>query len=87
VAELANLLHLSPAYFCKAFAKIRGVTPHRFVLNERIAIAMKKLQMPFVPSLAQVAADLGFADQAHFSTVFRKIVGRSPSEFRNKARN
>ncbi len=86
VTELADLLQLSPAYFCKAFAKTRGVTPHRFVLNERISIAMEKLRQPSAPVLAQLAADLGFANQAHFSNVFRKIVGCSPSEFRSAVR-
>jgi AraC family transcriptional regulator len=86
IGELANLLHLSPAYFCKAFSRTQGVTPHRFVLNERIVIAIEKLRQPLAPPLAELASSLGFANQAHFSNVFRKIVGCSPSEFRSRAR-
>jgi AraC family transcriptional regulator len=86
VVELAGLLQLSPAYFCKAFSKSCGVTPHRFVVNKRIAIAIDKLELPSAPPLAELARTLGFADPAHFSTIFRKLVGRSPLQFRNRAK-
>lgn len=86
IAELAGLLNLSPAYFSKAFAKTRGVTPHRFILNARIVFAMEKLRQPSAPSLAELASSLGFANQGHFGDVFRKIVGCSPSEFRKRSK-
>jgi AraC family transcriptional regulator len=82
ITELASVLQLSPAYFCKAFSKSHGVTPHRFILNQRIGVAMERLRQPSPPPLADLASSLGFADRTHFSQVFRKIVGRSPSEFR-----
>jgi AraC family transcriptional regulator len=83
ITELAGVLHLSPAYFCKAFSKSHGVTPHRFILNQRIGIAMERLRQPSPPAFADLASSLGFADRTHFSQVFRKIAGRSPSEFRS----
>jgi AraC family transcriptional regulator len=86
IAELANLLQLSPAYFCKALSKTHGVTPHRFVLNQRIVIVMEALRQPSAPPIAELAHALGFADQAHFSNVFRKLVGHSSSKFRNHVR-
>jgi AraC family transcriptional regulator len=86
VVELAGVLQLGPAYFCKSFSKTCGVTPHRFVLNRRIAIAIDKLESPSAPPLAELARSLGFVDQAHFSNIFRKLVGRSPSQFRNRAK-
>jgi AraC family transcriptional regulator len=86
IVELSTLLQLSPANFCKAFSKTHGVTPHRFVLNQRIMIAMEKLRQPSAPPFAELARALGFANQAHFSNVFRKLVGRSPLQFRNRAK-
>jgi AraC family transcriptional regulator len=86
IAQLASLLQLSPAYFCKAFSRTHGITPHRFVLNQRIVIAVEKLRQPSAPPLAELARALGFADEPHFSNVFRKIVGCPPSEFRNRVR-
>jgi AraC family transcriptional regulator len=87
IVELAGLLQLSPAYFCTAFSKTLGVTPHRFVLNERIAIARQRLQQTSAPPIAGLACALGFANQPHFSVVFRKLVGCSPSEFRRRVKS
>lgn len=86
IVGLAQLLRLSPAHFCKAFSRTLGVTPHRFVLNERISIARQQLRRPLPPPLVELARKLGFADQAHFSNVFRKLVGCSPSAFRRQAK-
>jgi AraC family transcriptional regulator len=86
IVELAGLLQLSPAYFCRAFSKTLGVTPHRFVLNERISTAKQRLQQTSTPPLGELAGDLGFANQTHFGVVFRKLVGCSPSEFRKRSK-
>jgi AraC family transcriptional regulator len=86
VVELAGVLQLSPAHFCRMFPKTCGVTPHRFVLNKRIAIAIDKLESPSAPPLAELARTLGFAHQTHFNNIFRKLVGRSPLQFRNRAK-
>jgi AraC family transcriptional regulator len=86
IVGLARLLQLSPAYFCKAFSKTLGVTPHRFVVSERISIARERLRTPSAPPLVEIALGLGFADQAHFSNVFRNLVGCSPSEFRRRGK-
>lgn len=86
IVTLSGRVGMSSAYFCKAFSKSFGVTPHRFVLNERVAIARRVLQGPSAPSLASLAHGLGFADQAHFSNVFRKLVGCSPSAYRRECR-
>lgn len=81
VAELAGLLQLSPAYFCRAFSKTLGVTPHRFVMNERVQAARTALRRGGVSSHADLAASLGFANRAHFSSVFRRLAGCSPTDF------
>ena len=86
IVELAGILQLSPAYFCRAFSKTVGVSPHRFILNRRISIARQRLQQGSAPSLAELADDLGFGNHAHFSSVFRQLVGCSPSEFRRQGR-
>lgn len=84
VNELATLLHLSPAYFSKAFAKTVGVSPYRYVLNKRIAAAQSLLLKPFPPSGSELAHLLGFADKSHFSRTFRTQVGCSPSDFQRQ---
>jgi AraC family transcriptional regulator len=74
------------SHFYRAFSKTLGVTPHRFVLNERISIAKSRLLKSSPLPQAELANALGFASTSHFSGVFRKVVGCSPSEFRRRGR-
>lgn len=78
--ELATLTGLNPRYLIRAFAAHTGLTPHRYLTALRIQRS-KDLVLTGQP-LSGIAADLGFADQAHFTRVFRTHVHVPPSEFR-----
>jgi len=79
--ELANLAGMSPHYFCQLFKQSTGTSPHQFLLRSRIARAKELLRnRDFTVSHAAVAT--GFADQSHFTKVFRRMVGVTPVQFR-----
>lgn len=80
VDDLAALVHLSPFHFTRLFKNTVGVAPYQFVLQMKIERA-KQLIKKGKSSLSQIAYELGFADQAHLSNTFRKVVGVSPSQF------
>ena len=79
--ELAQLAGMSPHYFCELFKQSTGLSPHQYFLQQRIARAKECLRNPEV-TVSQVAASTGFADQSHFTKVFRRIVGITPAQFR-----
>lgn len=81
VADMANLVQMGPCHFARAFKESTNMSPHQFVLRRRIERALQLLKEPQV-SLAGVAYEVGFSSQGHFSTVFRKAAGVSPSEYR-----
>jgi AraC family transcriptional regulator len=81
VTDMANLLEMGPCHFARAFKESTGMSPHQYVLRRRIERALQMLKETR-ESLAGVAYELGFSSQGHFSTVFRKAVGVSPSEYR-----
>ncbi|MEM8700667.1 MAG: AraC family transcriptional regulator [Pseudomonadota bacterium] len=81
LAELSSLTGLSPAYFCHAFKLTTGMPPHRWQMRVRINRAKQHLQDPD-KSLSLIAAATGFADQAHFTRVFRKFTGTTPGAWR-----
>jgi AraC family transcriptional regulator len=81
--RLSELIHLSPYHFVRAFRQSTGRSPHRYVLEQRIARAQVRLMEPEL-SLADVGYELGFASQAHFTTTFRKLVGITPGTWRAK---
>ncbi len=84
--DLAALAGLSRSHFSRAFQRVTGDPPQRFVLNRRLCRA-RDLISGSAESLAQVAARTGFASQAHLSTVFRKELGTTPGRYREAFRD
>ena len=79
--ELACTIGLSRSYFTRAFRRSFETSPHDFIIKRRIERAKVRMLEAAEP-LSQVALTCGFTDQAHFSRVFRRIVGRAPFEWR-----
>ncbi|WFU45731.1 AraC family transcriptional regulator (plasmid) [Bradyrhizobium sp. CB82] len=85
VKDLARECGLSTAHFARAFRVSVGVTPHNWLVEQRIELSKKKLRDDRLP-LADVAAECGFSDQSHFSRHFSRIVGASPGAWRQAAK-
>ena len=81
LADLAAVAGMSPHYFTELFRRSTGQTPHQFVLTKRIEHAKRLLQNPKLTAL-EVALLVGFADASHFTKVFRRVVGATPSRYR-----
>jgi len=81
--ELAQIAGMSPNYFCELFKVSTGLPPYQYILKCRIERAKQYLRDPKIP-LACAGAAAGFADQSHFTKVFRRIVGVTPMRFRGK---
>ena len=58
-----------------------GLTPKWLIQRRRLHEAAERLTDPDRPDLARVAADLGYADQAHFGRDFRTVTGLTPGEY------
>jgi len=77
LAALAGLTGLSQWHFTRAFKAATGVSPHRWQLNARIAKAEELLLSGSMPQ-AQIALEVGFAEQSHLCRVFKNVIGVSP---------
>jgi len=82
VTELADLLQMSPSHFARVFKACFGVSPYRFVMQERIEGAKGMLAATTKLSASQVAMTYGFASQSHFVKVFRQFTGVTPKQYR-----
>jgi AraC family transcriptional regulator len=80
--ELARLEGMSVQHFAAGFRKAVGMTPHQYVLYERVNQARRLLTAQKTP-LIDVALSLGFSSQSHFTDVFRRIVGVTPLRYRH----
>ena len=83
VADLASIVQFSISYFSRTFTHSFGLPPRAYVTLRRIRHAQFIMLNTREP-LAQVALDCGMSDQAHFTRVFNKVVGISPSLWRRQ---
>jgi AraC family transcriptional regulator len=82
---LARVSGVHATHLARAFRAQMGCTVTAYVHGLRIAWARTRIARDDTP-LADLALEAGFADQAHFSRVFRRATGSTPSEYRRRAR-
>jgi AraC-like DNA-binding protein len=82
LTSLATALMASPYRLSRAFTRETGISLTRFRNRVRVGLAMARLQ-DGEQNLAALAADLGFADQAHLCRTMRQHLGSSPSSIRD----
>jgi AraC-like DNA-binding protein len=83
IGELAGILRMSPSHFTRSFNRSVGTTPHRYVIQCRVAKARELLSKTNLP-LTDIALDIGFSDQSHFSRRFQELVGVPPGAYRRR---
>jgi AraC family transcriptional regulator len=81
VAEMADAVGLSESWFATVFRQTTGKSPLQWQMSRRIDAA-RNLLADTQLSIADIAAQLGFSDQAHLTKVFRQIVGETPAAWR-----
>jgi AraC-like DNA-binding protein len=81
LCPLARLLDVSPYRLSRAFSRDMGVSLTRYRNRVRVGRAMDRLAQGEA-RLADLAADLGFADQAHLARTVREHLGRTPTALR-----
>ncbi|MFM7603546.1 MAG: helix-turn-helix domain-containing protein [Pseudanabaena sp.] len=85
IATLAALIPMSQFHFARAFKAAIGESPHRYITQRRIERAKILLSMTRI-SNAEIAYQVGFSNQSHFTAQFRKAIGLTPKQFRESAR-
>lgn len=85
VAEMAACVGLSESWFSAAFRQKTGLTPLQWQMEQRIGLAQQLMRSSDL-SIAQIAAQTGFTDQAHFTKAFRKVRGETPALWRSLTR-
>jgi AraC family transcriptional regulator len=81
IASLAAEVGLGSHQFTRLFQQTTGRTPYQFLLHRRLTKACALLESGEL-SLVQIALQLGFASQSHFTSVFQKHFRSTPSRYR-----
>jgi AraC family transcriptional regulator len=85
LSHLAAAVQVHPVTLARAFRRARACSVGEYVRRLRIERAAQELGGT-TRSIAEIAMTAGFADQSHFSNVFRRHTGMSPSAFRRSVR-
>jgi AraC family transcriptional regulator len=79
--DLAKVSGLSEFQFLRCFKSTFGASPHQYVLEQRVRLAVEQI-CTTDRALAEIAFALGFSDQAHMTRVIRKSTGVTPGALR-----
>jgi AraC-like DNA-binding protein len=79
IAELAALTGLDRAYLIRSFRRSVGMPPHEWLIQIRIAEAKRLLSCG--RAIAEVAGEVGFADQSHLTRHFKSLTGLTPGQY------
>jgi AraC-like DNA-binding protein len=81
LTQLARQVHMSPFHFHRLFSRQTGISPKHYLQKKQLQVARWLLRSTKEP-IGAVAAHTGFASHGHFTSTFHRLVGISPSEYR-----
>lgn len=81
LSDMAEVANLSTSYLRKLFRQSKGISLYQYVLHCRIARAKQLLKQQQL-TIAEIANQVGFADQSHLTRHFKRYVGVTPKVFR-----
>jgi AraC family transcriptional regulator len=82
--DLAEVAGMSRFHFARLFRLGMGVTPHRYLMDQRLQQAKALLRLD-TRSVSEIAVETGFANAGHFAQSFRRYVGVSPTEWKRQS--
>jgi len=85
LGQVARAVNTSTFYFCKIFKKFTGINFTDFLSRVRIERAKNLLLNPNL-RVSEIAFEVGFQSLTHFNRVFKRILGQSPTEYREQLR-
>lgn len=83
VPDVSEHVHLSPSYVCTIFKNETGQTLNQYLTDYRIKMSKQFLSDPRY-KIADISSKVGYSDGNYYSKAFKKLVGLSPSEYREK---
>ena len=83
LASLAAETGTSRYQLLRAFAREFGMTPHAYIVQQRVALARRLIRAG--STLADAASEAGFADQSHLTRVFARQFGVTPARYGSRA--
>jgi len=84
LTSIARHVHVSPFHFHRLFTRQVGVSPKQYLQMKQLQVARWRLRSQRVP-IGRIAKEAGFRSHGHFTATFRRVVGASPTAYRNRS--
>ncbi|WP_017301977.1 helix-turn-helix domain-containing protein [Nodosilinea nodulosa] len=81
LTELASVVNISPTYFASLFKQEMGISPHQYVIRQRVERAKVMLSKTDL-AIADIALQVGFSSQSHLTQQFKRFTGMTPKQVR-----
>jgi AraC-like DNA-binding protein len=81
LAELADVINISPTYFASLFKQAIEIPPHQYVIQQRVERAKLMLKKTDL-AIADIALQVGFSSQSHLNQQFKRLTGMTPKQIR-----
>lgn len=81
LTELAEVINISPTYFASLFKQAMGVSPHQYVIGQRVEGAKTMLSKTDF-AIADIALQVGFSSQSHLTQQFKRFTSMTPKQVR-----
>jgi AraC family transcriptional regulator len=85
IGELSEDTALSRTEFSRVFRRFEGMSPREYLQERKVQRARRLLDGS--RSLSEIALELGFYDQSHFTRVFKQLTGETPAAYRKRRTN
>lgn len=79
LVQIAEVINISPTYFASLFKRATGISPHQYVIQQRVERA-KLLLTTTDLAIANVAFQVGFSSQSHLTQHFKRLTGMTPKQ-------
>lgn len=83
---LADMCHGSPYHLHRTFKRVKGITPVEYIQQTRMAKAKEMLSRSD-KAVADIGLNVGMPNTSYFITLFKKMTGHTPTEFRHLNKN
>jgi len=81
LAEIASVVNISPTYFASLFKRAMGISPHQYVIQQRVEQA-KFMLLKTDLAIVDIASKVGFSSQSHLTQQFKRLTGMTPKQVR-----
>ncbi len=80
LAQIATAVHLTPYHFSRLFKRAYNVTPHQYLIQQRVQAAQHLLMHTHM-TLQEIALEVGFANHSHLTVHFKRLTGQTPRQY------